>query len=562
MGNSQKSTDATLFHNANFITLDPDNTIAQGIVVIDSRINRVLTSTEEVELARKTIVTQIDLQGQTVIPGFIMSHTHLMTWSTLNNGISVSPMNLFFNPNYSPPTTAAEVLEVLTVEVPKQEASSVFSQGYDPVLQPGPVISRLDLDNVSKTQAIYLMSASMHNIYVNTQALINAGVVEAVGPDGTIILNDKVPADLKPEVAKGSLCEKAMMIIAASMPTVRVDAMMESLNTASRILNRKGITTVGDATVPDTIFPLYRDYSRMLPRVRIVGFPIYSIHSPWLTLAHGNFVRPNLTEYLTNDYFFVGPVKIIGDGAIEGYTAYLTQPYTTSPFFPVPDSEDWRGEPEFPKYEIQYAFETILRAGMRIAIHGNGDAIIDNILDAFEQAQTKYNVPDHRTRIEHCTTPRPDQIDRMQSLGMHPSFMSNHVYYYGDAIYSQILGPDRAERIDPMQDIVSRGMICDVHSDAPVTPPDPLFQIWIAVNRLTSGGRCLGRDQRVGVLDALKMSTINSAYTLGIDDRVGSLEVGKFADLVVLGQDILTVKKKTIKDIPITATYLGGKLLA
>src|SRR3989338_2283733 len=283
----------TIFYNGNIMTMDANNTVGVGFVVTDRKISRLLLSELEVAVARATISKQIDLQGQTVMPGFVMPHSHLITYSILSQGITVSPMNLFFNPNYVAPTTSQEVLQILSVEVPKSISPSVFAQGYDPVLQPGPVICRTDLDTVSRTQAIYLMSASMHTFYVNTQALVKAGVVKFSGPDGLLVLNDTIPENIKAEVMNGVLCETAMSIVAASFPTVTVDTILYDLDLTSRILNRRGITTIGDATVPDNNFPLYREYSRIAPRIRIVGFPIFEPHSPWLTLAHGSPFRCN-----------------------------------------------------------------------------------------------------------------------------------------------------------------------------------------------------------------------------------------------------------------------------
>lgn len=556
MGNQQISTlttGYTLYYNGTFIILDAANTIAVGLVVKDQKIIQILHTDQEVESS--PIQTRIDMGGKTVVPGFVMSHTHLQSYGMLCDGITVSPMNIFFNPNYSPPTTSAEVLQRIADESHKRIDDSIFAQGYDPVLQPGPIIDRIQLDQISTEFPIYLMSGSMHNLYVNTQTLIKAGLVEKVNPDGSIVLNNKVPNKAKEEVEEGCLSEENMFLVAQTFPIVTVDSMIYHIDRASIILNKKGITTVGDASVPAPLFPLYRKYSRLIPRIRIIAFPVYNMVS-----SHGSFVRID-TNYLTNDYFYIGPTKVIADGSTPGYTAFLTEPYSTPPFFTVPNPETWCGAPECSKYQLQKAFENILRSGYRIAVHGNGDASIDDILDAFENAQNKYQVPDHRTRIEHSTTVRQDQLVRMKNLGVHPSFLSNHIYYYGDVFHDQILGPDRSNNIDPMNDALQVGIVFDTHSDSPVTPPDPIFQIWEAVNRITQSGRILGENQSIDVLNALRSVTINSAYTLGIDHKVGSLEVGKLADMIVLSDNILTIDKLAIKDIKIISTYLGGKKL-
>ena len=552
MGNNNTiKSSRKLFYNGKFFTLDKQNTVVCGLIVENKKIVEILNTEEDVQ-RNFNINKKINCEGKIIIPGFIMSHTHFLTYSFISNGgISVSPMNLFFDDNYIPPTTSKEVIERLKTSSFNE---IIFAQGYDPILQPGNIITRLDLDGVSTTKPVYLMSASMHCIYVNTLVLINAGLIESIKDDGTIVLSDKVPDNIKDEVSSGEFPEEAMFLIADTFPKTSYEKIIEGLNCGSKILNKKGITTVGDATVPLSIFPIYRDYSFLNPKIRIVCFPIYDENIT--KFVHGSFIIPN--KLPNTDYFFTGPTKIIGDGSIAGYTAFLTEPYISTPFFDVENPNEWKGIPDYTKFQLYEVFGNIYKSGNEIAIHANGDADIDYILESFEIAQKKYNIINHRTRIEHCTMVRSDQLERIKNLEIMPSFLNNHLYYYGDSFYENLIG-ERAQRIDPAGEAYKMNIIFDFHSDAPVTPPDPLFQIWIAVNRLTKNGTLLGKDQCIPVLEAVKAFTINSAYSLKIDNKVGSLEIGKFADMVILSEDIFS--SDNILNIKILHTFLGGKKL-
>ena len=138
------------------------------------------------------------------------------------------------------------------------------------------------------------------------------------------------------------------------------------------------------------------------------------------------------------------------------------------------------------------------------------------------------------------------------------SFFEDHVYYWGDYHYDSVLGPDRAERISPLASAINRGINCTLHQDTPVVQPDVLFAVHNAVNRMTKAGRVLGKEQRVSIYDALRVVTYAGAYQIFEEDTKGSLEPGKYADLVVLDQNPLKVSVERIKDITVLETIKNG----
>ena len=148
----------------------------------------------------------------------------------------------------------------------------------------------------------------------------------------------------------------------------------------------------------------------------------------------------------------------------------------------------------------------------------------------------------------------------MKALGLCVNLFANHLYYWGDAHATQTMGPDRAQRMDACGTALRHGVPLAIHSDAPITPMAPLFTAWCAVNRLTSSGQVLGEGECISVDQALYAITMGAAFTLGMDDRIGSIEVGKWADFCVLDADPTEVPPTALKDIGVAATVLGGQV--
>ncbi|MEO7010677.1 MAG: amidohydrolase family protein, partial [Caldimonas sp.] len=169
---------------------------------------------------------------------------------------------------------------------------------------------------------------------------------------------------------------------------------------------------------------------------------------------------------------------------------------------------------------------------------------------------------DHRHTLQHCQMADAAQFRRMAKLGICANLFANHIYYWGDAHHALTMGPDRAERMDACATALAHDVPLAIHSDAPITPLGPMFTAWCAVNRLTSSGRVLGASERISVADALRAITLGAAYTLRLDDRVGSIEIGKYADFCVLDEDPLAAKPEALKDLRIAGTVLGGRPLA
>lgn len=269
-----------------------------------------------------------------------------------------------------------------------------------------------------------------------------------------------------------------------------------------------------------------------------------------LAIANGSFKADDYR----GEEFNLGAIKIVADGSIQGYTGYLSEPY----HIPFEGDIEYRGYPTLPREALAELVTTLHRADLQIAIHGNGDAAIDDILFAVEEAQQAHRRDDPRVIIIHAQMARPDQLDRMRELGVTPSFFVAHTYYWGDRHRDIFMGPDRAARMSPAATSLEKGVPFTIHLDTPVVPMDPMLLVWSAVNRLGTSGQVIGPAERISPLAALRAVTIDAARQIFQEDNRGSIEADKFADLVVLAENPLDHPTR-IREIAVDRTVVGGR---
>jgi predicted amidohydrolase YtcJ len=246
-------------------------------------------------------------------------------------------------------------------------------------------------------------------------------------------------------------------------------------------------------------------------------------------------------------------MKFYADGALTGGTAAFTTPYGPNGEFS--GSLYWRSEDAF-----RTAIARARAAGWQIGVHAQGDRAIDRVLDAYEAALRMQPRNDHRHRIEHCGGPRPDQIERMADLGVIAVGQPRYFWDAGDS-WLAALDPERAHRLQPYREMTDAGVRFALSSDAPVASYQPLDTIASAVLRVTASGAVIGADQVLTVEEAVRACTADAAASFFADDRVGSLEVGKLADVVVLGGDLFATPPERIPGLGVATTIVGGQVV-
>jgi len=243
-------------------------------------------------------------------------------------------------------------------------------------------------------------------------------------------------------------------------------------------------------------------------------------------------------------------VKLVLDGSIQGFTAMIDWPG----YF---DGDD-HGQFLIPPEQVVNVLRPFHERNIGIHCHCNGNLTSGVFIDAIEQLLTETAWLDHRHTVTHAQLMTQSQMRKARNLGMQANFFVNHVWFWGDQHRGVTVGPDRADHINPCATADRIGLGYSVHTDAPVTPPGHLHTMWAAVNRVTPTGRVLGETERISVNRAFHAVTIDAAYQLHLDHVIGSLEVGKWADIAVLEEDPYAVDPMAIRDIGVWGTIVGG----
>ncbi|MBM4270307.1 MAG: amidohydrolase [Deltaproteobacteria bacterium] len=520
------------------LTMDPQDRVVEALAVEGERIAAVGDAPELRAWAAQNGARTVDLGGHALLPGFVDAHGHYPGAGLDAVAAVLSP------PPIGAVTSIAGLQAALQTRVEEtSEGDWVAGFGYDDTLlaeRRHP--TRADLDAVSTRHPVAAIHVSGHLAAVNSAGLAKLGIDDSSpDPEGGRIRRG---ADGHPDgVLEETAAEQAVLLLAN--PGV-LDG-LRIVRRANELYLAAGVTTaqVGLAT-PDQLSSLPR-----LARIGLVPLRLVL----WPSQEASETILDRGPEPTSDDpWLRVGAVKLVADGSLQGYTGYLSQPY----FVPPVDDLSYRGYPRFPREDLVRTVERVHRAGLQVAIHGNGDAAIDDILDALEAAQRAAPRADARPVIVHAQTAREDQLDRMAALGAIPSFFVLHTWYWGDRHYERFLGPERASRISPAGSAARRGIPFTLHADTPVVPMEPLRIVWSAVNRRTTGGRVLGPEQSVTPLQALRAITIDAARQQFLENDRGSLEPGKLADLVVLDRSPLD-DPEGIDRLRVLETVVGGE---
>ena len=222
-----------------------------------------------------------------------------------------------------------------------------------------------------------------------------------------------------------------------------------------------------------------------------------------------------------------------------------------------------QGLPSLSQRTLNDLFVKAYAEDNQLFIHANGDATIDMVIAAHEYAAEQLNHTldkDRRTIVIHAQFVWPDQLKTFQEYNMEPSFFTNHAYFWGD-VHVQNLGEQRAYFLSPIAAAEELGLKYTNHSDDTVTPLDPMFSVWTAVNRVSRSGQVIGEQQRATPFQALKAITSHAAYELFDENLKGTLSEGKLADFVILNHNPLTVDPMTIKGIQVVETIKQGQTI-
>jgi predicted amidohydrolase YtcJ len=531
----------TLYFGGPILTIDRARPEVQAVAVSDGRIVA-LGSREELSPWVGPSTAHYDLKGQALLPGFVEAHTHPFGYGRIWGDPLVN-IRASHIPSYE------AVLATIRRRVAKAAPAEVLAfVGLDALRHEGmrePTLEEMDALAPNNPLAIYTFN--FHSLFLNTPMMALLGLDS----------NTKdFPGGRYERDTQGQLTGKVIEI-AAFLTFERVCQQFGSNRAQQELLGglwkfaKAGITTTGDLGLHEGAVAGYKllwSQGQLPMRMRLYARAL--VEGPAITQLDwgGEDVQ-------------MGGIKVWADGSPFVGTAWLSRPYLNSEVTlkGLSLAPGHVGYMNYAPDELRAMIEFYARLGWQIATHVQGDKTMDAVLDIFESIIPKYGMPKSPHRLEHCGTMRDDQLSRAHQLGMVCSFFVPHVYHWGDPIRDSLLGAERAGNYMPAGSATRLGMRVSYHSDAPMTEPDPLLAIQTAVTRLTASGSVLGDHQRVSLDDALRAMTIDAAYQIGMDQQVGSLEVGKRADFVLLAQDPRRVAPEKLAAIEVKGTWINDR---
>ncbi len=481
----------------------------------------------------------LDLAGRTLMPGFIDGHAHVLQF-----GAQAVGANLLAPPDGDVNTIDDVVLRLreFAAGPDVDKTGWIFGIGYDDALL-GRHPTRQDLDRVSAEIPVIAVHISGHFSAMNTAGLKVIGIDAATpDPEGGIIRRE---ADGR--TPNGVLEELASIpyTFAAVSPETQ-EGRDYFLQKGLEMAESYGYTTATEGRLMgDANTYLMSAASRGLLAIDVIG---------WQDYTGMDQLEQHYSRTYT-DHYRLGGLKITLDGSPQGRTAWRTRPYLLPP-----DGQQagYLGYPAIPDTaQVESYIGKAYANGWPVKIHANGDAAIDQMLQALRPVVAKYGVHAGETILVHGQFLRQDQIPQLKELGVFPSMFPMHTFYWGDW-YDRIIGHDMAVQISPMRSILDAGLHATSHTDAPVALPNLMQVAWATVNRVSRSGQVVGEKERVTPYEAMKMITLWGAEEFGEEDDKGSIVAGKLADLVVLSDNPLTIDPARINSITVHATIKEG----
>ncbi len=531
-GTSNSTEPERIFIGKTIHTMDRDKPVVEAVAVRGGRI--VATGSAKDLLALKGNATEvINFGDATVLPGFIDPHMH-SSFTALRPWLDIGP--------FAVPDMAAARAKLREGVSKAKPGDWIQGKMLDPSIMPGEPFTKTNLDEIAPNNPVFILESNGHIAYVNSQAMSLAGVSrETQDPPQGRFLRDG-DGNLTGRLEEAPAFGRFIAVMPQPKPQDMVAYLRADLNDAIA----KGCTTVHDCGIgmvfAEKDVALIEAVMQTQPPLRYGGYLVSTHFDRWNSLGFKPGERANR--------FTLYGIKAWADGSTQAKTGFQREPYLSSTD---------RGRLNYTADEITQVITKAHSAGWQVGIHANGDAAIDTVIDAFEKGTKGEGGHKLRHRIEHCSLLHDDQITRMKSLGLSPSFLIGHVHFWGKAFQERILGATRAMRVDPCRSAIDAGLRISLHSDFNVTPIDPLRCVQNAVVRnMYEGGGVLAPEQRITVMEALRAVTIDAAWQCHLDHLVGSIETGKAADFVVLEKDPLTVRQEDLATIKILSTWIDG----
>jgi predicted amidohydrolase YtcJ len=546
------SSPITVYIAKKIITMDPGWPEATAVAVRDGKILSVGSLADLQPWLNKFPYT-IDktFADKIIMPGFIEAHGHPLVGGTAMSRplLTYLPVPNPYGPPFPGVKTKAEAMAMLQKYLKETPAGKpLLAWGYDSIAM-GSALDAAELDKVSSTVPILVWDASEHTVYANTVTLKKFNITKADANIHGINLDKNG----NPNGQFYGVTASVFILKQALSDELTPDGAYQAVKFIMDLSHLNGLTTTTELAFGIINFPLeqavYNKYfndpatpMRVMVVTDAVSAKAYRGDS---AIA---FVKD--LEKSSNDKLMFNGVKFFSDDAFLSLNMVVVNPgYTDGHQGLYISAPDQFADEMFPWWD----------AGFHIHVHSNGNGGNASTINALYQLMQRKPRFDHRFSIEHYGISTPAMAREIKQLGGVVS--SNPSYVYARSEFNQpYLGTDRADTAAAFNTLLMNGVPTSLHSDTPVSPPEPLKEVWMVVNRFGLSGKVHGPSERVTVEQGLRMITIDAAYTIGEDTKIGSITPGKFADFTVLESDPYSVPKEAIKDIKVWGTVVGGKL--
>ena len=526
-------------------TVDADAATATAMLTDRGRILAIGTLAD-CETAAKGVglaPERVDLGDAVIVPGFVDAHAHPLMYGQLMTWVDCGPEKAGSIPEI------VALLRAAAADLPV--GRPVRGYGYEHrnlAEQRHP--TRFELDEVAVDREVYLMNASGHGGVVNSHTLAVNGVDrDTPNPDGGEFFRD-AEGELTGELSDAAcniLTGVHGVKIGHHGPNFHLadepEEHLRQLDAATQRFLAGGVTSIGDAQVTRREFDMY---------LRLAEAGRLELRVSMYLLSHllDEALEMGLVGQFGNAHLSFAGIKLYADGTLGGWTAYFPDGYVGDPCR--------TGQLYHEPAEYAALISKAHAAGLQTATHAQSPTAIEMVVSAIEAALDERPDADARHRIEHCGLPTPEQIQRMAASGIRPVNQTQHYFNWGEGVEEAIGTP--GERFNPLGEFERAGVAYTISSDAPVAEPIPLEAIQTAVTRVTRRGHKLGPDElRVSAFAALRAHTLEGAVSIGREDDLGSLEVGKYADFAVLSDDPLAVAGEDIAAIRVLETWVDGE---
>jgi predicted amidohydrolase YtcJ len=530
-----------VYFNGSILTMERDTPeYVDAVAVKDGKIVFVGTR----EAANKAIgaARQVDLQGRTLLPGFIDSWGHFTLFAQQTLGVNLA----YFSDK--PPKAKADVIKLLKDTQPFN--GWIIGYGYDAARLSDGTLSLAELDAAFPGTPVMICTLSTLTGQVNSAGIAKLGLT----PETKFDQPGQIVKDPKTGKLSGELMFSPFLAAhAAAVGSYSQAQTLKTFKAAEALLAGQGYTTVQSYQLQrDEIRNLRAAFDQGVISLDVIGMPSVS------DAATGKMVQEadwKWGAYSHGDRGLKIPgYQVATDAAPQLRLAAFTKPYLDTSGFP----DGWKGllvSREMVEQWVGYAYQN----DIQVFAYSNGDAGIDMGLAAIEKAiAATGKTGDRRTVIAHSYFVRPDQLPTYKKHHIGVSMMPPHFMVYGD-LQMKLLGPERASMESPLASAIKQGLRTTMHCDCPSASPNMMEAIWTAVTRTTLSGQVLGPDERIGPYMALLAATRNVAYTYREEALKGTLSVGKIADLVILDGNPLTVPADKIRGIKVVETIKRGK---